>query len=71
MTDQKPWNVWRGVTEGDMLNELEELDAMHGWFGTRTGMELMDTEALRKLWWRSIGVFQFGTDDQIDAELDG
>ena len=70
MTDIKPWNIWRGLTEGDMVTELEELDALHGWYDTRAGMEAMEPEALRKLWWRHCGVFQFGDTEQIDSALD-
>jgi hypothetical protein len=70
MIDKDPWNLWWGLNEGEMIDELEELDALHGWYDTRAGMEAMEPEAVRKLWWRTAGVFQFGNTLQIDAALD-
>ena len=58
MSNEKPWNSWRGLHEGEMLEELVEHD--HVRFGipvaeAREALETYDNEALRKAWWDAIG----------------
>lgn len=63
----KPWNAWRGLQEGDMCEELAELDTALRPPERRYGGEYKialvgylelaknQPEALRKLWWDAIG----------------
>lgn len=51
----KPWNEWHGLTEGDMIDELVELDVSHGHTNTREHWEGMRPEAIRIGWWVEIG----------------
>ena len=53
-----PWNNWRGLTEGDMVDELVEHDSVR--FGipaseAREALETYDSEMVRKAWWYAIG----------------
>jgi hypothetical protein len=60
-----PWNEWRGVTEGEMLEELVGYD-VHMFHvpaeEAREALEKYHTEELRKAWWYAIG--RFNTDER-------
>ena len=54
----QPWNSWRGMHEGDMLEELVEHDSVR--FGipeaeAREALLDYDDEDIRKAWWYAIG----------------
>lgn len=57
--DTKPWNKYRGMTTGDMLSELVEMDYhQHGvdpvW-GREHFLENYTEEQIREFWWYEIG----------------
>jgi len=68
----KPWNNWHGLTEGDMVVEMAEYAVgpeslskglYQGAYNKYYLMACERPEALRKLWWETIGQYSTTTED--------